>query len=171
MALLLYRLGKFSYRHRWWVVSFWLVVLLAVGGSAALFKGQLTNEFKIPGTETQRVIDHLKQALPEAAGGTASVVFQNKDGKPFTDDQKKAVSDALNKLNGTSQVQSSVDPFTTQAEVDAAPAKLAAAQKQLDAGKAQLDAGNKQLDDAKKQLDSAKAQATIATNTTARIAA
>ncbi|WFR83931.1 MMPL family transporter [Arthrobacter sp. Y-9] len=171
MALLLYRLGKFSYRHRWWVVSFWLVVLLAVGGSAALFKGQLTNEFKIPGTETQRVIDHLKQALPEAAGGTASVVFQNKDGKPFTDEQKKAVSDALNKLNGTSQVQSSVDPFTTQAEVDAAPAKLAAAQKQLDAGKAQQEAGNKQLDDAKKQLDSAKAQAAAAQNSGVQVPA
>ena len=38
MALLLYRLGKFSYRHRWLVISLWLAVLLAVGGAAAAFR-------------------------------------------------------------------------------------------------------------------------------------
>ncbi|MDP5226742.1 MULTISPECIES: MMPL family transporter [Arthrobacter] len=171
MALLLYRLGKFSYRHRWWVLSFWLVALLAVGGSALAFHGKLTNDFKIPGTETQRVLDHLKDALPEASGGTGSVVFQTSDGKAFTDDQKKAVEDALTGLNGKNQVQSSVDPFATQAQVDAGPGKLADAKKQLDAGKAQLDATNAQLDDAKKQLDTAKQQQAAAQASGANIPA
>ena len=42
MALFLYRLGLFSYRRRWLVVSLWLAVLVAVGGSAAAFHGTLS---------------------------------------------------------------------------------------------------------------------------------
>lgn len=59
MALLLYRLGKFSYRHRWLVISLWLVVLVAVGSSAAAFHGTMSNNFQIPGTETQQIADKL----------------------------------------------------------------------------------------------------------------
>ena len=61
MALFLYRLGKFSYRRRWLVISVWLAALLAVGGAAAAFHGTLSNNFQIPGTETQRIADKLKE--------------------------------------------------------------------------------------------------------------
>ncbi|WCI09477.1 hypothetical protein PJ267_07675 [Arthrobacter sp. OVS8] len=64
MALLLYRLGKFSYRHRWLVISLWLAVMVAVGGAAAAFHGTLSNNFQIPGTETQQMADKLKTELP-----------------------------------------------------------------------------------------------------------
>ncbi|MFJ3957166.1 MMPL family transporter [Arthrobacter sp. NPDC090010] len=171
MALLLYRLGKFSYRHRWWVLSFWLVVLLAVGGAAAAFHGKLTNDFKIPGTETQRVLDHLKEVLPESAGGTGSVVFETKDGKAFTDAQKKSVQDALKSLNGAAELQGTIDPFATQAQVDAGTSKLSDAEKQIAAGRAQQAAGNAQLEDAKKQLDTAKQQAAAAQASGAQVPA
>lgn len=29
MAFLLYRLGSFAYRRRWWVISAWLAIMLA----------------------------------------------------------------------------------------------------------------------------------------------
>ncbi|WP_285725643.1 MMPL family transporter [Psychromicrobium xiongbiense] len=138
MALMLFRLGSFAYRRRWWVLSFWLVILLAVGGAAGAFHGQLSNDFKLPGTETQRVIDHLKAAMPEASGGSASVVFQSKDGKAFTAAQKTSVADVLTRLQGKDQVQNASDPFAVQQQIDAASAKLVDGQKQLDAGKAQL---------------------------------
>ncbi|ABY22031.1 MMPL family transporter [Renibacterium salmoninarum ATCC 33209] len=50
MALLLYRLGKFSAKHRWAVVAVWLVVLLGAGGAAAAFHGQMSNtsRFLVP---------------------------------------------------------------------------------------------------------------------------
>ena len=78
MALLLYRLGKFSYRRRWLVISLWLAVMVAVGGSAAAFHGTMSNNFQIPGTETQQMADKLKQELPKASGGSASIVFERR---------------------------------------------------------------------------------------------
>ena len=76
MALLLYRLGKFSYRHRWLVISLWLAVMVAVGGAAAAFHGTMSNNFQIPGTETQQMADKLKQELPKSSGGSAGIVFE-----------------------------------------------------------------------------------------------
>ena len=119
MALLLYRLGKFSYRRRWLVISLWLAVLVAVGGSAAAFHGTLSNNFQIPGTETQRIADKLKQELPSASGGSATIVFEAPDGG-FTAQSRAAVTEALKKLQTLPEVRGTVDPFATQAQVDQA---------------------------------------------------
>jgi RND superfamily putative drug exporter len=125
MALFLYRLGKFSYRRRWLVVSLWLAVLVAVGGSAAAFHGTMSNNFQIPGTETQQMADKLKKELPNASGGSAGIVFEAQDGQ-FSQAGRDAVSAALAKLKTLPDVQATVDPFATQAQLDRAAADLAA---------------------------------------------
>src|SRR6478609_7603931 len=167
MALLLYRLGKFSYRRRWLVISLWLAVLVAVGGSAAAFHGTLSNNFQIPGTETQRIADKLKQDLPAASGGSATIVFEAPDGG-FTPESRAAVTDALKKLQALPEVRGTVDPFATQAQVDQAgkavtdgEQHLAAGQAQLDASRAQLEAGKAQLAAAEQQLTAAGAPAAV----------
>ncbi|MBX7442721.1 MULTISPECIES: MMPL family transporter [unclassified Arthrobacter] len=167
MALLLYRLGTFSYRHRWLVISLWLAVLVAVGGSAAAFHGTLSNNFQIPGTETQRIADKLKQELPSASGGSATIVFEAPDGG-FTAESRAAVTDALKKLQTLPEVRGTVDPFATQAQVDQAgkavtdgEQQLAAGQGQLDAARAQLEAGKAQLAAAEQQLTAAGAPAAL----------
>ncbi|NUP58368.1 MAG: RND transporter, partial [Pseudarthrobacter sp.] len=159
MALLLYRLGKFSYRHRWLVVSLWLAVLVAVGGSAAAFHGTLSNNFQIPGTETQRMADKLKQELPSASGGSATIVFEAPNGG-FTDQSRAAVTDALKKLQTLPEVRGTVDPFTTQAQVDQAAKAITDGEQQLAAGQAQLDAARAQLEAGKSQLAAAEQQLT-----------
>src|SRR4029453_17749436 len=144
MALLLYRLGRFSYRHRWLVLSAWLAVLVAVGGSAAAFHGTMSNNFQIPGTETQRMLDKLKQDLPESAGGSAGIVFKAGEGG-FTQAGKEAVAAALAKLGDMPDVQSTVNPFQTQQQLDQAAADIAAGEQKLAAGQAELSAGRAQL--------------------------
>ncbi|HSU47283.1 MAG TPA: MMPL family transporter, partial [Arthrobacter sp.] len=161
MALLLYRLGKFSYRRRWLVISLWLAVLVAVGGSAAAFHGTLSNNFQIPGTETQRIADKLKQELPSASGGSATIVFEAPDGG-FTAGSRAAVTDALKKLQTLPEVRGTVDPFATQAQVDQAGKAITDGEQQLAAGQAQLDASRAQLDAGKAQLAAAEQQLTAA---------
>jgi RND superfamily putative drug exporter len=51
MATVLYRLGRASFRHRWLVLVLWIVVLGALGGAAAAFKGPTSSDFTMPGTE------------------------------------------------------------------------------------------------------------------------
>jgi putative drug exporter of the RND superfamily len=161
MALLLYRLGKFSYRHRWLVISLWLAVMVAVGGAAAAFHGTLSNNFQIPGTETQQMADKLKKELPSSSGGSASIVFEANDAQ-FSQAGKDAVSAALAKLKTIPDVQGTVDPFATQAQLDKAGTDLAAGEQQAAAGKAQLDKAAADLAAGKAQLAAAEAQMTAA---------
>ncbi|MGK3955121.1 MMPL family transporter [Arthrobacter sp. R4] len=161
MALLLYRLGKFSYRHRWLVISLWLAVLVAVGGSAAAFHGTLSNNFQIPGTETQRIADKLRQDLPSASGGSASIVFEAPAGG-FTAESRAAVTEALKKLETLPDVKATVDPFATQDQVDQAGAAITAGEQQVAEGQARLDASRSQLESGKAQLAAAEEQLTAA---------
>src|SRR6478609_6485455 len=155
MALLLYRLGKFSYRHRWLVISLWLAVLVAVGGSAAAFHGTLSNNFQIPGTETQRIADKLKQELPAASGGSATIVFEAPAGG-FTDAGRAAVTAALTKLGDLPDVKATTDPFATQAQLDQAGQAITDGGQQLAAGQAKLDASRAQLDAGAARLSAAE---------------
>jgi RND superfamily putative drug exporter len=167
MALLLYRLGKFSYRRRWLVISMWLAVLVAAGGSAAAFHGTLSNNFQIPGTETQQMADKLRNELPSSSGGSASIVFEANDAR-FSQPGKDAVSAALTKLKTLPEVQGTVDPFTIQAQLDKAGQEItdggqqiAANEAQLDASRAQLEAGAAQLAAAEQQLMASGAPAAV----------
>ncbi|MCU1517332.1 MAG: family transporter [Pseudarthrobacter sp.] len=165
MALLLYRLGKFSYRHRWLVISLWLAAMLAVGGAAAAFHGTMSNNFQIPGTETQQMADKLRKDLPAASGGSATIVFEAPAGG-FTAASRTAVSDALKKLETLPDVRGTVDPFATQEQLDqsgqsitAGELQITAGQAKLDESRAQLDAGTAQLAAAEQQLAAAGAPA------------
>jgi len=157
MALFLYRLGKFSYRRRWLVISLWLAALVAVGGSAAAFHGTLSNNFQIPGTETQQMADKLKKELPSSSGGSASVVFEANDAR-FSQAGRDAVTAALTKLKTLPDVQGTVDPFATQAQLDKAVADLDAGREQSAAGKARLDQAAAELAAGKAQLGAAERQ-------------
>ncbi|MHC6220105.1 MMPL family transporter [Arthrobacter sp. MMS24-S77] len=170
MALLLYRLGKFSYRHRWLVVSLWLAVLVAVGGSAAAFHGTMSNNFQIPGTETQQMLDKLKKDLPASSGGSAGIVFEAGDGG-FNQAGKDAIASALAKLEKLPDVQSTVNPFTTQAQLDNAPSELAAGEQKAAAGQADLDKARATLDAGDAQLKAAEQQMTAAGMPAAQIEA
>jgi RND superfamily putative drug exporter len=161
MALFLYRLGKFSYRRRWLVISLWLAVLVAVGGAAAAFHGTMSNNFQIPGTETQQMADKLKKELPNASGGSAGIVFEAQDGQ-FSQAGRDAVSAALTKLKTLPEVQGTVDPFATQAQLDKASADLAAGEQQAAAGKAQLEKASAELAAGRAQLEAAEQQMTAA---------
>src|SRR3954453_16529364 len=59
-----------------WVAAF--VVVAALWGTAS---GEFVNKFNLPGTESQRAYDLLKDRFPAQSGDTATVVFAVKDGR------------------------------------------------------------------------------------------
>ncbi|GAA4656648.1 MMPL family transporter [Arthrobacter cryoconiti] len=151
MALWLYRLGRFSAHRAWLVICAWILIIGMVGGAAVLFMGTMSNNFQIPGTETQQMADKLKADLPEASGGSGSVVFTSTNGQAFTPAQETVISAVLVTATSVPTVKGVVDPFTTTA-------MLADAQKKLADGTTALTAGEAQLADAKKTLDASAAQ-------------
>ncbi len=168
MANLLYRLGRFSGRRPWIVIVSWVLALGVAGGAFAAFGGTLATSFSIPGTETQRVNDALKDAMPGLTGAAGTVVFQTKDGA-FTDEQKSEIGAVLERVGTLDGVAGTNDPFATEQEratqqqkLDDGRSKIADARTQISDGLAQIQAGRAQLDAGQKQLDAAIAQAKAA---------
>ena len=169
MARLLARIGSFSARRPLVIILAWLLALAAAGGGYLLGGGTLASGFSIPNTPTQQVTDRLNDELEGVGGAVGTVVFQTEDGSPLTDEQKTAISAALESVIDLPHVASVVDPFQTaadradqqqqlvdgQTQLDAGRADLEAGQAQLDAGQAQLDAGQQQLDAARSQAEAA----------------
>ena len=91
MAHKLYQLAKLAARRPWAFIVSWAVIIGLLVGSAALFMGKLTNDFAIPGTETQDTLDEVEKIFPEFSGGTGSVVFTTANGNEFTDEQKQEI--------------------------------------------------------------------------------
>ena len=162
MASLLYRLGKFSFRHRWWFLSSWLVLLLGIGGAFAAFSAPTSNNFTIPGSESQRVLDELRERVPDVSGGSGRIVFETESGQAFTEAERQAVTNTVAELNGLDFLKSVSDPFEMQAQLDGSGEQLAAGQAELDAARAQLEAGKPQLDAAAAQLAAGREQLSLA---------
>src|SRR3954469_13826002 len=93
-----------------WVAAF--VVLAALWGTAA---GEYVNNFRLPGTESQRTYDLLKSKFPQQAGDTASVVFAVDQGKVLA--HKAPIQAALAEIKQSPEVLAVGDPFAKGAPV------------------------------------------------------
>ena len=108
MAILLYRLGRFSFRRRGRVVAMWLVLLALLGSAAAVFSGPTSNSFSIPGTESQKAMDSLAEEFPEASGATGTIVVAAPEGESLT---PAAVGPVTKEAAEVPGVVGAVDPF------------------------------------------------------------
>ncbi|MEV8568217.1 MMPL family transporter [Streptomyces sp. NPDC051322] len=119
MATYLYKLGRFAFRRRRYVVLVWVALLALAGFGASSAATATSSSFSIPGTEAQKAFDLLSQRFPGASadGATARVVFKAPAGEKMTDAGNKAeVTDVTKELRGSSQQVASVtDPYAAHA--------------------------------------------------------
>ena len=162
MAEFLYRLGAAAARRAKTVLAAWLGVLVVAGAAFVLFGGTLATAFSIPDTPTTQVTNHLQEKLPEASGGSGSVVIQTEDGSPFTDAQREDISELVAKAGDVDGIETVVDPFATEADRAEQAKQLEQGQAQVDAGRAQIEEGRAQLESGQAQLDAARQQAEAA---------
>ncbi|UPO76441.1 MMPL family transporter [Arthrobacter sp. Helios] len=159
MAEFLYRLGQAAARRARTVLAVWIAVLAVAGIAFALFGGTLSSAISIPNTPTTQVTDRLQQELPEASGGTGSIVLQTEDGSAFTAEQRDSISTLIEDAKAVDGVENAVDPFATETQREEQARQLADGQAQLDAGLQQIEAARAELDAGQAQLDAARAQA------------
>lgn len=69
-------LARWCYRRRWIVLLVWLAVLVAVNVLAQSMGDAYTNDFKLPGLESQQAQQLLKDRFPERSGDSAQVVIR-----------------------------------------------------------------------------------------------
>ncbi|MDX3726059.1 MMPL family transporter [Streptomyces caniscabiei] len=117
MATFLYRLGRLAFRRRRLVVMLWIAVLAVVGIGSASVSGTLSDQFTIPGTQSQKALDLLDREFPQAAasGATARVVFAAPDGQQLTSGAHRTeVESLIADLNKAPQVANVSDPYANR---------------------------------------------------------
>ncbi len=70
------RWARFAVRNPWRVLAGWVAIIAIVGVLAARFGGEYVQQFEVPGSDSQAAVDLLNDRFPDAAGDTASLVFQ-----------------------------------------------------------------------------------------------
>ncbi|GAA3604248.1 MMPL family transporter [Kineosporia mesophila] len=113
MAWHLFRLGRWSFRHRRIVAGFWLAVLVLMGVGSATLSGATNDNFSLPGLESTDAFSLIEERSPGASpdGATARLVFEAPEGQTLKQNQK-AITQALATVK-TDDVQSIADPFTS----------------------------------------------------------
>ena len=66
MAKLLYKLGRWSYLHKWRVIVAWLLLLGATAAGALSLMRPFTDEFAIEGTPAITALDTMAENFPDA---------------------------------------------------------------------------------------------------------
>jgi RND superfamily putative drug exporter len=99
-----------SARHPWRTVATWILALVAVLLLAASSGGTFTEDFSAKGSQSTHARELLNDNFPEAAKGTALVVFEAADGTTL-DAQRDDVATVLGDVTGLDHVASVADPF------------------------------------------------------------
>ncbi|MFJ3671498.1 MMPL family transporter [Streptomyces sp. NPDC090106] len=116
MASRLYAWARWAVRRRGRVIAAWLLLLAVVGGLGVTLHGKTSTEFSVPGIESQKAQDLLQAEFPEAAAGTARVVFAADDGATLTAaDARAAITASLKQASRVADVSGVSDPMTTGA--------------------------------------------------------
>ncbi|NLV80154.1 MAG: MMPL family transporter [Rhodococcus sp.] len=126
MATYLYRLGKFAYRRKGAVLSFWIALLVLFGVGSATLAGPTTDSFSLPGTPAQNAQDLMADRFPSADdpmnGLSARFVFAAPEGQTLDDPENMAaVDEVLAAVRGLDRVSepANVDPAVATPEQQA----------------------------------------------------
>jgi RND superfamily putative drug exporter len=110
---MLERLARSTYTHRWRTLVIWIVALVAIVFLGAKAGGDYSNNFSLPGAESQKAFDLLKARFPARSGDTADIVFKADAG--VTDPSIKAkVEGLLAQVARLPHVDAVASPYSDQ---------------------------------------------------------
>jgi putative drug exporter of the RND superfamily len=113
MSRILYRIGYLASRHPWRVVAGWLVAVASVVLLNSTVGGPSTDEFSLPGAESQRAADALEDRFPQQTLYTVDIVFHSPDGLR-ADSARQAIGHAVTELMHSDHVLGVTDPYDSR---------------------------------------------------------
>jgi RND superfamily putative drug exporter len=111
------RFGRFVFRHHRWVGLLWLVILIGAGALATADHGATSNNFSVPGADSQAAYDLLQDRFQSQNAATAQVVLQSAEGSTLQADATGVASmvAALEKVPGVASVSNPLTSDVTEA--------------------------------------------------------
>src|SRR5439155_21733383 len=119
--MMMERLARWSYAHRWRMLALWIVALIGIGALGATAGGDYSTTFSLPGAESQRAFDLLKARFPQVSGDTADTVFKVTQGVSAPDVETR-IEGYLGQVAKPPKVTSVTDPYTPAAARNISPA-------------------------------------------------
>jgi putative drug exporter of the RND superfamily len=110
----LYGLARFCARHRFWILTVWLVVAVALVGVSHRLGDNTNDNLTLPGTNSQHATDTLAKSFPDQANGTSPIVLHVSNGKLTDSKYASAVNQAATDVAKAPDVASVVNPLTSQ---------------------------------------------------------
>lgn len=84
MASILFRLGRFSFRHKWWVIAAWVAAMVLVVSLVSALQPKFSKDFELPGTDSGNAMTTMQKYFPVATEdqeqASTSVLVQAPDG-------------------------------------------------------------------------------------------
>ena len=113
MSRILFTLGHFAGRHPWRMLAVWVLVAVSAVSLNSSIGGDATEEFSLPGAESQRAADALANRFPQTTLYTANIVF-HADAGLSSGPNRTAVSKAITRLSDGDGIVGVTDPFDPQ---------------------------------------------------------
>jgi RND superfamily putative drug exporter len=109
------KLAAWCHDRRRTVIGLWVAAFFISVGLWASSAGEFVNNFKLPGTESQRAYDLLKDKFPAQSGDTATVVFAVDQGSVL--DKRTEIEAVRTEIEKSPEVLAVADPLAKGAPV------------------------------------------------------
>jgi RND superfamily putative drug exporter len=111
MTNVLYRLGRNAARHPFRVLGIWVLLTVLVMSAQSSLGGELSDDFTIPGAESQQAYDLLQERFPSESHNSGDIVFHVDEGTLADPGHRAPLTQALADLGVASHVAGVSDPF------------------------------------------------------------
>ncbi|MGW1977981.1 MMPL family transporter [Streptomyces sp. NPDC001889] len=110
------RLALVSYQRRWWALAVWVVALVVVSVGSQAVGDSYRNDFRLPGTESQKALDVLKDRAPDQAGSPVQIVLRAPDGLAGADTRSR-VESMLDEIGRVPHVVGVLSPYESSGTI------------------------------------------------------
>ena len=114
MTGVLYRLARFSVRHRFAVLAAWILLAVALVGVSHRLGDNTNDNVTLPGSNSQQAADTLSKSFPDQANGSSPIVLHVASGKLTDSKYSQAVNQAAADVAKAPDVAAVVNPLTSQ---------------------------------------------------------
>ena len=110
-------LAAWCHDRRRTVIGLWVAAFFLFAALWATAAGEFVNSFQLPGTESQRAYDLLKEKFPAQSGDTASVVFAVDEGRVLDSGNRTEIERVRAEIEKSPEVLAVGDPLARGAAV------------------------------------------------------